>query len=160
VKSADSNWPRTRHTEHFADLHSAGADRAVPHFRHYFKVARFHRAVAYNTVDFADVQGASADRAIPRYRDDLAHGKMVWANRAVGQASRQIELNSCWLGVGGYCRFALGSCFAAVGDRFTFGAESHNFFLLNYWALIAGFGKRRTGTTAFLGFLLSILVNY
>jgi hypothetical protein len=75
---------------------------------------------------------------------------------------RLIKLNSCCFGIGGWCRFALGTCFAAAGDRtaFTFGAETLNFSPLDCWVLIAGFGKRRTETTVFLGFLLSILVNY
>ena len=83
MQSADGNGSRTGHIEHFADLHGAGADRASAECSHHFKVAGFDRAIAYSAVGFADVQGASADRAIPRDRDNLADGKIVWADGAV-----------------------------------------------------------------------------
>ena len=77
MQSADANRAGTGHTEHFTDLHGAGADRAIAECSNHFKVAGFDRAIAYNAVSFADVQGANADRAVPRDRDDLADGKIV-----------------------------------------------------------------------------------
>ena len=98
MKSADANRAGTGHTEHFANLHGAGPDRAIAKCSNHFKVAGFDRAIGYNAVGFADVQGANADRAVPRYRDDLADGKIVWPHGAVVmQVWRLIKLNSCCL---------------------------------------------------------------
>jgi hypothetical protein len=110
------------------------------------------------------VQGASADRAIPRDRDDLADGKIVWADGAVVmQDLRPIKLNSCCFGIRGFCRLAFGTAFAAAGDRFAFActctARIHNSFP-RLLLLIAGFGQLLLWAFCFLfGPMIKIILQ-